>query len=136
LISVTALWPLPPYPSPGNFQAVYFFPRLIFGGSLGNDAFQKKRDGEAREVASQAAVGGSATIWGPSRASEAALVTHLDGLRGLTPAPNRGAATDRRLGSKRASPSRFFGKNVSSEPLKMSLGVAKNGVRFLANHQK
>ncbi len=38
--------------------------------------------------------GGSATIWGPSRASEAVLVTHLDGLRGLTPAPNRGAATD------------------------------------------
>jgi len=103
---------------------------------LGNDAFPKKRrDGEAREVASQAAVGGSATIWGPSRAWED-LVTHLDGLRGLTPAPNRGAATDRRLGSKRASPSRFFGKNVSSEPLKMSLGVAKNGVRFLANHQK
>jgi hypothetical protein len=61
-----ARWPLPPYPLPGNFQAVCFFPRLIFGFPLGNDDFPKKRDGEAREVAYQAAVGGRAKIWGRS----------------------------------------------------------------------
>ena len=35
-----------------------------------------------------------------NRASEAALVTHLDGLRGLTPAPKLGAAIDCYLGRK------------------------------------
>ena len=83
-----------------NFLAVCFFPRLIFwwfgnnGEELGNNGEERGRR-EGRE-----GVKSDAWIWGLSRASEAALVTHLDGLRGLTPAPNRGAATDCCLGSK------------------------------------
>ncbi len=60
-------------PLPGNFQAVCFFPRLIFGGSLGNNGEERGRRGGREGVKS------AAGIWGLSRASEAALVTHLDG---------------------------------------------------------